>query len=102
MMKYVKTMAFPLAWILAWMGVAVLCLALLLGCESRTFRAVKPDGTSVQYTRMTVFGDSSTEGVSVSKDGEDYSVDVGPTNSNADTAAFNGLILDLAKKGAGL
>lgn len=63
------------------LGLAVLLLC--TGCESRTFTAERPDGTRITYNRVSIIGDSSSEGVSVSKQGEDLTVDVGATGSQA-------------------
>lgn len=65
--------------------VLMLCglVALLVtctGCEARKFTATRPDVTFITYERV---GDSHSEGVSVSKQGEDLTVDVGATGSEA-------------------
>lgn len=75
-------------------------LAALTGCESRSFAVTRPDGTTIEYDRMTVFGDSNTEGVSVSRVGEDVNVEVGATGSTSNAEQMLGLILDLARAGA--
>lgn len=62
---------------------ALTVLILCTACESRTFTAQRPDGTVITYNRISVIGDSSSEGVSVSKQGDDLTVDVGPTGSQA-------------------
>jgi hypothetical protein len=62
----------------------LLCaLASLTGCESRNFSATRTDGTVITYHRVSIFGDSSSEGVSIAKDGGDLSVEVGATGSQA-------------------
>jgi hypothetical protein len=53
------------------------------GCEARKFTATRPDGTVITYERVTAIGDSQSEGVSVSKAGDDLTVDVGATGSEA-------------------
>lgn len=53
------------------------------GCESRTVTYSTPDGRSLTYQRISIIGDSSSEGVSVSRDGDDLTVDVGATGSKA-------------------
>lgn len=63
------------------------CILALLGCESRNFEATRPDGTVVRYHRMTLFGESSSEGVSIAKAGDDLAVDVGPTGSETNVQA---------------
>lgn len=62
---------------------AILCVAALTACEARKFTATRPDGTVITYERVTMIGDSTSEGVSVSKDGDDLTVDVGATGSEA-------------------
>lgn len=69
--------------ILAWLFAAAAALLVLTGCEARSFQATRPDGTVITYNRITAIGDSQSEGVSVSKDGEDLSVEVGATGSQA-------------------
>lgn len=63
---------------------ALVLLAALAGCETRTFTATRPDGTAIRYSRTTLLGESASEGVSVSKAGEDLTVDVGATGSKTD------------------
>jgi len=77
----------------------LLGLAVLLcctGCESRTFTAERPDGTIITYNRVSIVGDSSSEGVSVSKQGDDLTVDVGATGSQAKVEVL-GEIVELLK-----
>lgn len=69
--------------------------ATMTGCEARTFTASRPDGTVITYQRATFMGDSHSEGVSVSKQGEDLTVDVGATGSEARLEAVSKL-LDIA------
>jgi hypothetical protein len=67
--------------------VALAVLVLMSGCEGRTFvREEIIDGVPVRtsYSRWTLMGESSSEGVSVAKDGDDFTVDVGPTGSKTD------------------
>jgi len=69
------------------MRIALTLAALLLsGCETRRLTVVRPDGSVATYTRTTLWGDSSTEDVSVSKDGDDFTLDVGSSGSS--TAEF--------------
>jgi len=82
--------------ILLALAVLLLCTA----CESRTFTATRPDGTVITYHRATIFGDSASEGVSVSKDGDDLLVEVGSTGSKANLEALGtviGAALEAAK-----
>lgn len=72
------------------LGLAALLLC--TGCESRTFTAERPDGTVITYHRATVFGDSASEGVTVSKDGDDLLVEVGSTGSKANLEALGTVI----------
>jgi|14BtaG_2_1085337.scaffolds.fasta_scaffold01724_5 hypothetical protein len=71
-------------------------LILCQACESRNFTATRPDGTTITYRRVSIIGDSSSEGVSVSKQGEDLTVDVGATGSQAKIEAL-GAVVDLLK-----
>ena len=71
-------------------------LAANTGCEARKFTAVRPDGTTITYERITAIGDSSSEGVSVSKQGDDLTVDVGATGSEARAEVLLG-VLDALK-----
>ena len=66
----------------------LIALSFLAGCESRVFTATRPDGTRVTYSRITILGESSTEGVEVSKDGDDFVVQVGSTGSKTDAEAL--------------
>ena len=77
----------------------ILALAVLLlctACEARKFVAVRPDGTTITYERISIIGDSSSEGVSVSKQGDDLTVDVGATGSQAKVELI-GAMLDAIK-----
>ena len=65
---------------------------LMLGCESRTVVYQTPDGRSLKYSRVSIFGDSSSEGVSVSKDGDDLTVDVGATGSQSRTELLQAIV----------
>lgn len=71
-------------------------LMLAAGCESRNFTASRPDGTVVSYHRISIMGDSTSEGVSVAKQGEDLTVDVGATGSQAKAEILLG-VLDALK-----
>ena len=75
-----------IAWAIKWLVIAAVLAAavvLIAGCEARKFTAVRPDGTVITYERATFIGDSQSEGVSVAKQGEDLTVDVGATGSQA-------------------
>lgn len=87
-----------LAMVMLLLGLAA--LSLLAGCESRSFTVTRPDGTTIDYDRVTMFGDSNTEGVSVSRVGDDVNVEVGATGSTSNAEQMLGLILDLARAGA--
>lgn len=85
------------------MLIAILALAaigLLAGCEARHVVHEYPDGPRTSYTRLTVFGDSSTEGVTVNRTAESLNVEVGATGSTSNAEQMLGLILDLARAGA--
>lgn len=69
-----------------------LILVALTGCEARKFTATRPDGTVITYERVTAIGDSQSEGVSVSKDGDDLTVDVGATGSQAKAEVLLGVL----------
>lgn len=77
-----------------------LCLLGLAGCEARHVVYEFPDGPRATYTRMTVFGDSSTEGVVVRRSADALEVEVGASGSTSNAEQMLGLILDLAKNGA--
>lgn len=82
-MKTAYFCSFRVLAIVTWLMLSTLLVLCLLGCESRNFTATRPDGTVIQYHRVSIMGDSSSEGVSVAKQGDDLTVDVGPTNSQA-------------------
>lgn len=83
--------------------IVMVTAALLLccvGCEARKVTLHRTDGTVLTYERATFFGDSHSEGVSVSKQGEDLTVDVGATGSEAKLEAIGhllGIAAQLAK-----
>jgi len=83
-----ETLAYA-GWGIAWGCIALIALALfgaLAGCEVRTLRVERMDGTIATYTRTSLGVESSTEDVSVSKDGSDFTLDVGATGSKTDAA----------------
>lgn len=64
-----------------WVLVLALACAVLAGCETRRVEFVRPDGSWAKYTRTTLMGDSATEGVVVSKEGEALHLEVGSSGS---------------------
>lgn len=80
----IAQIAFYVLVLLIWLAVIVGGLAILAGCESRTFTATRPDGTVIQYRRVTLLGESASEGVEVIRDGDEFGVSVGPTGSQTD------------------
>lgn len=79
-------------------ALAVGALLLLSGCESRTVKVERPDGTLVTYHRASIFAESNSDGLSMVRDGEDVALEVGPTGSKTDAE----LLLEAIKLGAGL
>lgn len=70
---------------------ALVALA-LAGCEVRQVEVVRGDGSWAKYTRTTLLGDSTTEGVSASKDGDDFTFDVGSTGSVSRTELLEAIV----------
>ena len=97
-----RTMKRPTA--LALILAAIVAIA---GCESRSFTRTETleDGRTVvtEYRRATFFGDSSSEGVSVSESADSLAIEVGATNSDADTDAFlslsQAIVAEVLKRG---
>lgn len=74
---------------------ALILAAILMtcvGCESRTVTYSTPDGRSLKYNRVSILGDSSSEGVTIARQGEDLSVDVGATGSQAKTELLQSIV----------
>ncbi len=70
---------------------------LMVGCESRHVALTRPDGFTADYKRVTIFGTSDTEGLTLSKDGESYTLEVKPTHSDTTAETLAGVIRDLAE-----
>lgn len=63
-------------------AILIVLVAMLAGCEVRRVEYVRPDGSWAKYSRTTWMGDSSTEGVIVTLDGEAIRFEVGKTGSD--------------------
>ena len=76
-------------------------IAMVSGCEVRRIEAVRTDGSWFKYTRTTFLGASTTEGVSVSKDGDDFTAAVSATGSTSEAQQM-GEIIGAAVKAAAM
>ena len=69
------------------------------GCESRSATVIYPNGIVVEYQRASLFTESSTDGLSFVRDGDDIALEIKPTGSKTDAAQL-GTVVGAAIKAA--